>query len=98
MSCEDSKRARLRNRSSAERRELPWVEKAYVFDGPEGKETLADLFAGHSQLVVCRSAPTELSIVANGAHWLRTASQWAPSRANRLWDRLAAIRQDKPKE
>jgi predicted dithiol-disulfide oxidoreductase (DUF899 family) len=33
---------------------LPWVkvEKNYVFDGPNGKETLVDLFAGRSQLVV----------------------------------------------
>jgi len=39
---------------SAARRELPWVkiEKNYVFDGPNGKETLADLFAGRSQLIV----------------------------------------------
>ena len=39
---------------SAERRELPWVkvEKNYVFDGPDGKETLADLFDGRSQLIV----------------------------------------------
>ena len=45
---------RLRDRLSARRRELPWVrvEKTYVFDGPNGKETLADLFAGRSQLVV----------------------------------------------
>lgn len=37
-----------------ERQELPWVkvEKAYVFDGPKGKEKLADLFDGKSQLVV----------------------------------------------
>ncbi len=44
----------LRDRLSAERRALPWVklEKAYVFDTPEGKKTLADLFAGRSQLVV----------------------------------------------
>jgi predicted dithiol-disulfide oxidoreductase (DUF899 family) len=36
------------------RRELPWVkvEKNYVFDGPNGKETLADLFADRSQLIV----------------------------------------------
>jgi predicted dithiol-disulfide oxidoreductase (DUF899 family) len=35
-------------------RELPWevVTKEYVFDGPDGKETLADLFAGRSQLVI----------------------------------------------
>lgn len=36
------------------RRELPWVrlEKDYVFHGPSGRETLADLFAGRSQLIV----------------------------------------------
>ena len=35
-------------------RALPWVkvDKDYVFDGPNGKETLADLFAGRSQLIV----------------------------------------------
>jgi predicted dithiol-disulfide oxidoreductase (DUF899 family) len=45
---------RLRDQVSAERRALPWeaVTKAYVFDGPNGRETLADLFAGRSQLVV----------------------------------------------
>jgi predicted dithiol-disulfide oxidoreductase (DUF899 family) len=45
---------RLRDQLSAERRELPWVkvEKNYIFDGPSGKETLAELFAGRSQLVV----------------------------------------------
>jgi predicted dithiol-disulfide oxidoreductase (DUF899 family) len=45
---------RLRDELSRERRELPWtrVDKQYVFDGPSGKETLADLFAGHHQLIV----------------------------------------------
>jgi predicted dithiol-disulfide oxidoreductase (DUF899 family) len=45
---------RLRDELSRERRELPWekVEKAYAFDGPKGKETLADLFGGRSQLAV----------------------------------------------
>lgn len=44
----------LRDELSAERRELPWekVEKAYVFDGPAGRESLVDLFAGKSQLIV----------------------------------------------
>src|ERR1700730_11758307 len=44
----------LRDQVSAERRELPWVkiEKNYVFDTPNGKETLADLFDGRSQLIV----------------------------------------------
>ena len=45
---------RFRDQLSAERRELPWVrvEKEYVFDAPGGKETLADLFDGRSQLMV----------------------------------------------
>ncbi len=45
---------RLGDQLSAEKRKLPWVkvEKEYVFDGPNGKETLADLFSGRSQLVV----------------------------------------------
>ncbi|HKN01160.1 MAG TPA: thioredoxin family protein [Candidatus Binataceae bacterium] len=36
------------------RRELPWVkvEKEYLFDTPQGKKTLADLFEGRSQLIV----------------------------------------------
>ena len=43
---------RLRDQLSQERRALPWekVEKEYVFDGPNGNETLADLFEGRSQL------------------------------------------------
>jgi predicted dithiol-disulfide oxidoreductase (DUF899 family) len=38
----------------AERRQLPWVkvEKPYVFEGPEGKRSLGDLFNGRSQLAV----------------------------------------------
>ena len=45
---------RLRDQLSQERRELPWVkvEKPYVFEGPQGKETLADLFDGRRQLIV----------------------------------------------
>ena len=45
---------RLRDQVSRERRELPWVrvDKAYAFDGPNGKESLADLFEGRSQLLV----------------------------------------------
>ena len=45
---------RLRDELSQTRRALPWerVEKEYVFDGPTGKETLAQLFAGKSQLIV----------------------------------------------
>jgi predicted dithiol-disulfide oxidoreductase (DUF899 family) len=45
---------RMRDQLSSERRALPWerVEKRYVFEGPAGEETLADLFAGRSQLIV----------------------------------------------
>ncbi len=45
---------RRRDQLSRERRELPWVkvDKAYLFDGPAGKETLADLFGGCSQLII----------------------------------------------
>jgi predicted dithiol-disulfide oxidoreductase (DUF899 family) len=45
---------RLRDQLNAERRQLPRVkvEKPYVFDGPNGRETLADLFDGRSQLIV----------------------------------------------
>lgn len=37
-----------------ERQALPWmkVEKKYVFDGPNGRESLSDLFDGKNQLIV----------------------------------------------
>ncbi len=43
-----------RERLATERRALPWVkvDKAYSFEGPSGRETLADLFAGRSQLII----------------------------------------------
>jgi predicted dithiol-disulfide oxidoreductase (DUF899 family) len=52
--AKEKEATRQRDALSAERRRLPMVkvEKKYVFDGPEGKETLADLFDGRSQLVV----------------------------------------------
>ena len=45
---------RLRDELSRERRELPWerVDKEYVFESTNGRETLADLFGEHSQLIV----------------------------------------------
>jgi predicted dithiol-disulfide oxidoreductase (DUF899 family) len=52
--AKEKEQTRLRDRLSAERRELPWVrvEKTYVFDTPQGKRTLGDLFEGRSQLIV----------------------------------------------
>ena len=45
---------RAQDEIARQRRELPWVkvEKNYLFEGPDGRETLADLFAGRSQLIV----------------------------------------------
>ena len=45
---------RARDELSAARRALPWVEvsKDYVFDTPDGKRSLGDLFGDHSQLII----------------------------------------------
>jgi predicted dithiol-disulfide oxidoreductase (DUF899 family) len=45
---------RLHDQVARERRALPWerVEKDYVFDTPEGRRTLAELFDGRRQLLV----------------------------------------------
>jgi predicted dithiol-disulfide oxidoreductase (DUF899 family) len=45
---------KARDELSQARRALPWerVEKNYAFEGPDGRESLADLFAGKSQLIV----------------------------------------------
>jgi predicted dithiol-disulfide oxidoreductase (DUF899 family) len=45
---------RQRDELSRHRRELPWVKvgENYVFDGPNGKETLGDLFGGRTQLIL----------------------------------------------
>lgn len=44
----------LRDEINAERSKLPWVrvDKEYLFEGPKGKETLAQLFDGRSQLII----------------------------------------------
>jgi predicted dithiol-disulfide oxidoreductase (DUF899 family) len=65
---------RLRDRLSQQRRELPWVkvEKNYVFEGPHGKETLADLFEGRSQLVVYH-----FMFAPDGKEGCRACSFWA---------------------
>jgi predicted dithiol-disulfide oxidoreductase (DUF899 family) len=52
--AQEKELTRLRDRLSQARRALPWVEvdKQYVFDGPDGKQTLSELFEGRSQLLV----------------------------------------------
>ena len=51
---EEKEFTKFRDRLAARRRELPWVkvEKAYTFESPGGRMSLADLFEGRSQLVV----------------------------------------------
>lgn len=50
----EKKFSKLRDELNQQRRKLPWVkiEREYVFDGPQGKVTLAELFCGKSQLIV----------------------------------------------
>lgn len=52
--AEEKRFTRVRDALSKKRRELPWVrvDKEYTFEGPDGRETLADLFGKHSQLLV----------------------------------------------
>lgn len=48
---------RARDALAAERRRMPWmaVDKAYVFEGPQGKVGLLDLFEGRRQLILYRA-------------------------------------------
>ncbi len=52
--AEEKAFSRARDALARKRRELPWekVEKSYLFDTPSGKQSLADLFGGKSQLIV----------------------------------------------
>jgi predicted dithiol-disulfide oxidoreductase (DUF899 family) len=50
----EKEHTRLGDALARQRRELPWVrvEKEYEFDTDDGRKTLAQLFDGHSQLLV----------------------------------------------
>ena len=52
--AEEKKYTRAGDKLAARRRALPWlpVTKDYSFDTPSGKQSLSDLFAGRSQLIV----------------------------------------------
>jgi len=52
--AEEKELTRHRDRVTRQRLDLPWeaVDEDYAFDGPDGRETLSDLFAGRSQLLV----------------------------------------------
>jgi len=51
---EEKEFTRLRDQLSLKRRELPWlkVDTEYLFEGPEGRQSLSDLFEDKSQLIV----------------------------------------------
>jgi predicted dithiol-disulfide oxidoreductase (DUF899 family) len=57
MLVKEKELTRARDALAAGRRRMPWcaVEKNYEFDGPNGKESLLDLFEGRRQLVVYRA-------------------------------------------
>jgi predicted dithiol-disulfide oxidoreductase (DUF899 family) len=78
---------RARDRLSEERRQLPWVkvDKAYTFDGPTGKVTLADLFKGRNQLVVqhVMFAPEWDAACKNCSFWADALDRMAPHLAAR---------------
>jgi predicted dithiol-disulfide oxidoreductase (DUF899 family) len=52
--AEEKAFSRARDALARKRRELPWekVQKNYVFDTTQGKQSLANLFGGKSQLIV----------------------------------------------
>jgi predicted dithiol-disulfide oxidoreductase (DUF899 family) len=57
MLIKEKELQRARDALAAQRRRMPWlaVEKDYVFDGPEGKASLLDLFDGRRQLLIYRA-------------------------------------------
>jgi len=57
MLVKEKATTRARDALAAARRRMPWmaVEKEYVFDGPDGKASLLDLFEGRRQLIVYRA-------------------------------------------
>ena len=90
----------------AERRRLPWVsvEKPYVFEGPEGKCTLADLFQGRSQLAVyhfmlapgsdhvCKGAPSSPIISMRRGSISRTPTCHLPRSRARRFERIEQVK------
>lgn len=57
MLAKDKAHTRAGDALAAERRRMPWmkVDTDYVFDGPDGRASLLDLFAGRRQLIVYRA-------------------------------------------
>ncbi len=74
---------RAHDELASARRALPWVEitEPYVFDGPDGEQTLAELFGPHSQLIVYHFmfAPTAEVGCKSCSFW---ADNWSASVAH----------------
>ena len=53
----EKEHTRARDALAAQRRRMPWVEvtQDYAFDGPAGRTSLLELFAGRRQLIVYRA-------------------------------------------
>ena len=54
---EEKSLTRARDALAAKRRRMPWlaVTKKYEFEGPSGKMSMLDLFAGRNQLIIYRA-------------------------------------------
>ncbi len=57
MLVKEKAHTRARDALAAERRQMPWmaVDGDYTFEGPDGRVSLLDLFAGRRQLIVYRA-------------------------------------------
>lgn len=57
MQAKEKEHTHARDALAAARRRMPWLEiaKNYVFEGPQGKVSLLDLFEGRRQLIVYRA-------------------------------------------
>ncbi|TPG33589.1 DUF899 domain-containing protein [Mycolicibacterium hodleri] len=57
MLVKEKELTRARDALAAERRRMPWMEvnDRYVFEGPDGRATLLDLFDGRRQLIIYRA-------------------------------------------
>lgn len=63
----------LSDQIATQRRALPWVriEKDYIFDTPDGRRSLADLFDGRRQLLVQHSC-----LLPAGSKGVRAVLSW----------------------
>ncbi|MCP3140071.1 DUF899 domain-containing protein [Pyxidicoccus xibeiensis] len=91
----------LKDQLSQQRRELPWVrvDKKYVFQGPDGEETLSQLFAGRSQLLVYHFmfAPEWEAGCKSCSFWADNFNGFVPHLAHRDVTMLAISRAPLPK-